>query len=97
MNCLLTHLKLELLTQFQASKDEKYTWQVDTFLILQRDFEVRELRDVNKQVNKNIGEIIHEHPDVGQALQMYFSQVSIYFLIYSNLTLSLFVHILGLH
>ena len=40
---------------------------------------MRELRDFNKQMMQQIGDVVQKHPDVGEAVNMYFSQVNISF------------------
>lgn len=44
---------------------------------MQRDFEVRELREMNKTAIKQIGEVVHQHPDLRQAVALYFNQASL--------------------
>lgn len=43
---------------------------------LQRDFEVRELREMNKQSTKLVGEATQLNPEIKQAVALYFNQVS---------------------
>ncbi|KAK3095543.1 hypothetical protein FSP39_015932 [Pinctada imbricata] len=43
----------------------------------ERDFEVRELRDFNKQMMQQVGDVIQKHPDIGEAVNMYFSQANL--------------------
>jgi len=40
----------------------------------ERDFDVRELREFNKRAIKEMGEVVHHHPEVGQAVHLYFTQ-----------------------
>ncbi|KAI4882834.1 hypothetical protein NFI96_020473, partial [Prochilodus magdalenae] len=40
----------------------------------ERDIELKELRDLNKTVNKMLLEVMEEHPDLQATLQMYFMQ-----------------------
>ena len=42
----------------------------------QKDFSVRELREFNKGVMQQIGEATQVHPDLAEAVTMYFQQVS---------------------
>ena len=44
-------------------------------MYLQRDFEVRVRRDINKQALKGLREAIQQHPEIGQTAQIYLSQV----------------------
>ena len=44
----------------------------------QKDFSLRELRDFNKNLAKQIGDVIHTQPDVIPTTHMLFSQVSVY-------------------
>ena len=44
---------------------------------LQKDFEVRELREFNKNVTKQIGESVQQNPDIAQAVHLYFSQADL--------------------
>jgi len=44
---------------------------------LQKDFTVREMREFNKGVMQQIGEATQVHPDLAEAVHMYFSQVNI--------------------
>ena len=44
---------------------------------MQKDFEVRELREFNKNVTKQIGESVHQNPDMAQAVHLYFSQADL--------------------
>lgn len=43
---------------------------------LQRDIGLRELRDFNKSIMKYISEAVGQHPDMMEAVNMYFSQVT---------------------
>ncbi|XP_017570121.2 coiled-coil domain-containing protein 39 isoform X1 [Pygocentrus nattereri] len=43
----------------------------------ERDIELKELKDLNKTVNKMLLEVIEEHPDLQATLQMYFMQASL--------------------
>ena len=45
------------------------------YYLFQRDFDVRELREFNKRAIKEMGEVVHHHPEVGQAVHLYFTQV----------------------
>jgi len=40
----------------------------------ERDFEVRELREINRNGLKIIGEVVQQYPDIAQAVHLYFSQ-----------------------
>jgi hypothetical protein len=44
---------------------------------VQRDFEVRELREMNKTAVKQIGEVVQQHPDLRQAVALYFNQAAL--------------------
>ena len=44
--------------------------------LLQKDFNVRELREFNKAVMSQLGDAVQVHPDLGEAVNMYFSQVN---------------------
>ncbi len=46
-------------------------------LIFQRDFDVREMRVFNKDITKQIGEAVHQNPDIAQAVHLYFSQANL--------------------
>lgn len=41
----------------------------------QKDFDVRELREFNRQIMTQIADVIQKHPDINEAVNMYFSQV----------------------
>lgn len=41
----------------------------------EKDMDVRLRREFNKNATKMIGEVVHQYPDLAQAVQMYFSQV----------------------
>ncbi|KAL6489891.1 hypothetical protein MHYP_G00002360 [Metynnis hypsauchen] len=43
----------------------------------ERDIELKELKDLNKTVNKMLLEVMEEHPDLQATLQMYFMQASL--------------------
>lgn len=43
---------------------------------VQRDFDIRELREFNKTIMKQIGEAVNQHPEITEAVNMYFAQVS---------------------
>ncbi|XP_021365244.1 coiled-coil domain-containing protein 39-like [Mizuhopecten yessoensis] len=43
----------------------------------ERDFHVRELREFNKSIMSQIGDIIQTHPDVGETVHLYFSQANL--------------------
>jgi hypothetical protein len=44
--------------------------------VFQKDFAVRELREFNKTVMQQLGEATQVHPDLGEAVTMYFQQVT---------------------
>ena len=44
---------------------------------LQRDMNVRELRELNKNAMRVFGDVIHQYPDVSQAVQLYFNQAGL--------------------
>ncbi len=46
-------------------------------VLFQRDFEIRELRDLQKQVMKLMGEALQNHSDIAQSVNVYFTQVNI--------------------
>lgn len=50
------------------------SFSIDVFSS-QKDFDVRELREFNRQIMQQIGDVIQKHPDIGEAVNMYFSQV----------------------
>lgn len=50
------------------------SFNIDVFS-LKKDFDVRELREFNRQIMQQIGDVIQKHPDIGEAVNMYFSQV----------------------
>ena len=37
--------------------------------------DVRELREMNKNAMRVFGEVVHQYPDVAQAVTLYFTQV----------------------
>ena len=41
----------------------------------QKDFDVRELREMNKQASRMMGEVVGQHPDVAPSVHLYFTQV----------------------
>ncbi|KAJ8030943.1 Coiled-coil domain-containing protein 39 [Holothuria leucospilota] len=43
----------------------------------ERDFDLREMRDFNKNIMKQVGEVIHQHGDVAPSAHMLFSQASL--------------------
>ncbi|XP_041482554.1 coiled-coil domain-containing protein 39-like [Lytechinus variegatus] len=43
----------------------------------EKDFELRELREFNKNVMKMMGEVIHSYPDISPTAQMLFSQAGL--------------------
>lgn len=43
----------------------------------ENDFEVRELREFNKSVMSQIGKVVGQHPEIAEAVNMYFSQASL--------------------
>ncbi|XP_036453610.1 LOW QUALITY PROTEIN: coiled-coil domain-containing protein 39 [Colossoma macropomum] len=43
----------------------------------ERDIELKDLKDLNKTVNKMLLEVMEEHPDLQATLQMYFMQASL--------------------
>ena len=47
------------------------------FFCWQKDMELRELREFNKNSIKQIGEVTHQNPDIAQAVHLYFSQVNL--------------------
>ena len=44
-------------------------------LFLQKDFDVREMREFNKTVTKLVGEAAAHYPEMEEAVSMYFTQV----------------------
>ena len=45
------------------------------FFPQQKDFDLRELREFNKNMMKLMGEVIHTYPDITPSAHMLFSQV----------------------
>merc|ERR1712178_626709 len=43
----------------------------------EQDFEIRELREFNKNATKQIGEAVNQYPDIGATVQLYFSQANL--------------------
>lgn len=43
----------------------------------ERDFDLRELRDFNKNMMKNIGEVVHNYSDIAPTAHMFFSQAGL--------------------
>ncbi|XP_072033774.1 coiled-coil domain-containing protein 39-like [Amphiura filiformis] len=43
----------------------------------ERDFDLRELRDFNKSTMKQIGEVVHNYPDIAPGAHMFFSQAGL--------------------
>lgn len=59
-----------------AKQNAKYSREVKA-KAEERDFEVRELRDLNKNAMKYFGEVIQQYPDVAQAVHLYFTQANL--------------------
>ena len=53
------------------------TW-LDVLAVTQCDFEVRILRELNQQALKLVADAVRQHPDIGHAAHLYFSQVAIH-------------------
>ena len=45
------------------------------WLDLQRDFEIRELRELTKEAMKQMSDVVQKHPEISKSVQLYFSQV----------------------
>lgn len=43
----------------------------------EKDMDLRELRDFNTRTMKQMGEVLHSHPDLGPSVQIYFSQAGL--------------------
>ena len=43
----------------------------------ERDIDLREMRDFNTSIMKQIGEVVHNHPDIANAVNLYFSQAGL--------------------
>ena len=43
----------------------------------EKDMDLRELREFNNRIMKQMGEVVHNYPDIGPAVQMYFSQAGL--------------------
>lgn len=43
----------------------------------EKDFDVRELREFNRQIMTQIADVIQKHPDINEAVNMYFSQANL--------------------
>ncbi|XP_076453930.1 coiled-coil domain-containing protein 39-like [Babylonia areolata] len=43
----------------------------------ERDFDIRQLREFNKTVMKQVGDAVSQHPEMSEAVNMYFSQASL--------------------
>ncbi|XP_015756611.1 PREDICTED: coiled-coil domain-containing protein 39-like [Acropora digitifera] len=43
----------------------------------ERDMHLRELREFNAQTMKQMGEVLHNYPDLGPSVQLYFSQAGL--------------------
>lgn len=50
---------------------------MNSVFLLQKDFNVREMREFNKNIMSQVGMVVSQHPDIGEAVNMYFSQVFI--------------------
>lgn len=59
-----------------ASGSQLLVKQLFQSFFFQRDFEVREMREFNKTVMKQIGDVVNQHQDLGEIVSLYFSQVS---------------------
>ena len=46
-------------------------------MFLQRDMNVRELRELNRNAMRVFGDVIHQYPDVSQAVTLYFHQAGL--------------------
>lgn len=70
-----------------------YLRLLDFVSVLQKDFAVREMREFNKGVMQQIGEATQVHPDLAEAVTMYFQQVYNLSTQCNNLVVSLAVKI----
>ena len=43
----------------------------------EQDFDVRDLRELNKGAVRQIGEVVHQFPDTSPAVQLYFNQANL--------------------
>ena len=43
----------------------------------EQDIDLREMRDFNISIMKQIGEVVHHHPDIAAAVNLYFSQAGL--------------------
>lgn len=43
----------------------------------EKDIDLREIRDFNTSVMKQIGEVVHNHPEVSAAVHLYFNQAGL--------------------
>lgn len=43
----------------------------------EKDFNVREMREFNKNIMSQVGMVVSQHPDIGEAVNMYFSQANL--------------------
>ena len=43
----------------------------------ERDMDLRELREFNTRTMKQMGEVLHNYPDLGPSVQIYFSQAGL--------------------
>ncbi|KAJ7376952.1 Coiled-coil domain-containing protein 39, partial [Desmophyllum pertusum] len=43
----------------------------------EKDMDLRELREYNTRTMKQMGEVLHSHPDLGPSIQIYFSQAGL--------------------
>ena len=70
------HIPLNFCENCTKEKIEKI--YIYFFKKFQKDFEIREMREFNKNINKQISEAIQHNPDIAQAVHLYFSQVSVF-------------------
>ncbi|XP_070537855.1 coiled-coil domain-containing protein 39-like [Ptychodera flava] len=57
--------------ELRASKKSKGETQEE------RDFELRELRDFNKSTSRQIGEVVHNYPEIASTVHMLFTQAGL--------------------
>ena len=43
----------------------------------EKDIDLRELRDFNNSIMKQLGEVLHNHPDIAPAVHLYFTQAGL--------------------
>lgn len=61
----------------KLTKTVRSARKVKDELLEEKDIGLREMKDFNTSIMKQIGEVVHDHPDIATAVHLYFNQAGL--------------------